>query len=704
MKKYQGVAITDGKNRKDHILPLRTLLKGYHDSRNTLIPINLGHDRTKPIGYTLLTGLYMEPGKAYITNTSEIMETKEEYEKLRQFLNAYDYEKFCKNHEKELDELKKRLGGVLSNKFSVAPVSQAVAIKDKDIIYRLFPDWIESIKDGLVDLRELESVYIRNNEDSKGVLVPGVYHKEGYLLFAHPFFRRNLSLLNTTNEEFFCCFEKMRDIQSLEIRVAIDMDMIGLIGTEHLELEYQYIRGPYFNDDLSFIPEGVTCYENEYYDNVFSNLVSTQFYWHIQDGKRTFECEEICDRENITCDNKQIQLWGCRYVHSMINPCTGLPTHLDGSIRIYNDEQILRRLESNNDISKYGKESKYIKLWRIDNDFSISIWKELISSFYRENTLIGEYFGGIDKKYDQIKNNKENKSIAKKKNPFEHIEFKEGDGVRIYFRYTNIFAVSKDYDVEIEDLFTSYNGKEIKLLDIDTVTFLKYLKRKGLRLNISSASVIAFEDMIVNFPTFCCNDSSTVDSVILSLKDLCEAWIKMQDDRLISFGIKVNLQDEAGCLSFAGHVNDVFRLLESITKLADMAFEDWLLNIYQKNNSFKLGNDYPDKFSLIYGNRVYFKRLIIPPDKIRVAQVKDGCLSIQLNMSKAEEEEFVRHKIVATPFFKINKDRCSECGCDYNICPCVKFIDENVFDEVVSADFGGCILTNRSAFNTTECK
>lgn len=37
---------------------------------------------------------------------------------------------------------------------------------------------------------------------------------------------------------------------------------------------------------LDCIPEGVTCHENEHYDNVFSNLLSTQFYWHIQDGKR----------------------------------------------------------------------------------------------------------------------------------------------------------------------------------------------------------------------------------------------------------------------------------------------------------------------------------------------------------------------------------------------------------------------------------
>ncbi len=96
-------------------------------------------------------------------------------------------------------------------------------------------------------------------------------------------------------------------------------------------------------------------------------------------------------------------LWGCRYVHSMLNPSTGLPTHLDGAIRLYNEENILERIDKKNDISKCGKNSKYIKLWRIDNDFSVSLWKELISSFYRENSLIGQYFGGIDEKYEQIK-------------------------------------------------------------------------------------------------------------------------------------------------------------------------------------------------------------------------------------------------------------------------------------------------------------
>ncbi len=32
MEVCKGVAITDGKNRKNHIIPLNTLMKAYHDS------------------------------------------------------------------------------------------------------------------------------------------------------------------------------------------------------------------------------------------------------------------------------------------------------------------------------------------------------------------------------------------------------------------------------------------------------------------------------------------------------------------------------------------------------------------------------------------------------------------------------------------------------------------------------------------------
>ena len=82
-----------------------------------------------------------------------------------------------------------------------------------------------------------------------------------------------------------------------------------------------------------------------------------------------------------------------------------------------------------NDISKCGKNSKYIKLWRIDNDFSVSLWKELISSFYRENSLIGQYFGGIDEKYEQIKKESaQRNSIVDRSNKFIPVDLNKGDG------------------------------------------------------------------------------------------------------------------------------------------------------------------------------------------------------------------------------------------------------------------------------------
>lgn len=702
MESYQGVAITDGVNRKNHILTLSAIIKAYRDSWNNVLPMNLGHDRTKPIGYAMLTGIYMEPGKAYVTNELTIMETAEEHEKMRKMIKAYDNKIFCEEHKKELDTLVEKLGDMLSDKFRVAPVGQAVAIRDKDIVYRLFPEWSETIKDGLVDMRNLEPVYTKNENGEKGFLVPGVYHKEGYLLFAHQFFRRSLSILNSTNEEFFNSFEKMRDVPAVELQLALDMDMIGLLGTEHPEIEYQYIRGPHFNDDLACIPEGVTCHENEHYDNLFSNLLSTQFYWHIQDGKRTFECEELCDRENVSFDDGQTMLWGCRYVHSMINPSTGLPTHLDGAIRIYNDEQILERIDSKADISKYGKNSEYIKLWRIDNDFSVPMWKELISSFYRENALIGEYFGGVDEKYDQIKKeSNEHNSVVKRPNDFAHIELTEGDGARIYFKYTNKFDITEDRDIEIynKNSFIVQGGKKVKILDADTVTLLKYLKRKGLNLRMPFISLIAFNDMIFNFPTLRCKNSHVADIVITAIKELCQAWVRAQDDRLISFGLMVNLAEESCHISFAGHVNDFVKLFNAIPKLSDTSFEEWVETVYQENNKFKEGGGYPDKFRLIHGDVVCFKRLIVHPDKISKMWVEDGSMYAQFNMTKEEKDELLQHKIISAPFYKIHEDRCKKCGSDYTQCACVKFIDKDVSDELVKADLLGLIWTNRNAFN-----
>ena len=698
---YQGVAMTDGLNRKNHFFPFSTVVKSYHDVWNKPMPMNLGHDRSKPIGFTKLSGIYIEPGKAYVANEACTTENKEEMEQLKPLIKAYDQKMFCTEHKEEIDRLFGMLGDYKTDNTKVAPIGQAVAVIDENIVLKVFPDLVEHINDGLIDLRLLEPVYEKNDSGENVFLVPGVYKRNEYLLFAHHYFRRSLSILNTTNEEFFNAFEELRSDSKVELKICLDLDMIGLVGTERIEFEYQYLRGPHFNDDLANIPEGVTCYENEHYDNVFSNITGTQFYWHPQDVENAFQCEELCDRENITFDNGTTWLWGCRYVHSMINRDTGNPNHLDGAIRIYTDEQILERLDAKTDIKKYGKNAEYKKLWRIDNDFSVSKWKELISTFYRDNQLIGEYFGGVDEKYDRvIRESNEHNQVLEKPDEFIPVDLQENDGIRMFFRYTDKFEIPEGRDIQIinKDEFIYQDGRKEKIIESETITLLKLLKRKGLSVRIPFTTMVDFGDMVYNFPTLACKNISIIDSIIEAINELCQAWHRSGDNRLIAFGIALNFSDDASQLSFAGHVSDFVKLFNECPTPSSMSWLEWVDMLYQANNTFKEAENNPNKFLLIHGDMLCFERKIIPPEQVTEIEKKGNDVYATFLLKKEQFMHIKEKRITGAPFFRVKRTICNKCNQNYIMCDCVKFIDPDVSDELRDAEKWGMIWTNRSAF------
>lgn len=160
----------------------------------------------------------------------------------------------------------------------------------------------------------------------------------------------------------------------------------------------------------------------------------------------------------------------------------------------------------------------------------------------------------------------------------------------------------------------------------------------------------------------------------------------------------VNLATEAVHISFASHVNDLFKLLGSLPKLSDVTFEEWIETIYKQNNKYRVAEDQPNKFQLIHGDVLCFKRLIVDPTKIKKIWMEDEIVHAQLNITKAEGEELLQHKITCAPFYRIIEDKCSKCGKDYAQCSCLKFIDDDVSDEVVKADLLGLIWTNRNAY------
>lgn len=224
----------------------------------------------------------------------------------------------------------------------------------KRIALRFFPELEELCDDDvLVEFSNLEPV------------LPGVYKRDNFLLFASTFFRRNCCLGNSLNIDFLRSFQALSsELPNLRLKIHLDFDLIGFVGTEKEEFEYSYWWGPKFTDDIENIPKGVTHYINDNYDNLFSNLAVTKFGWYYQDNQKTLEIEEVVDKTNILEENQS--LIGCRYIHSFISNNSHLPVHLDGVIRAYTEDKMILRLET--PLNKTNRDTRYTKLWRIDGN------------------------------------------------------------------------------------------------------------------------------------------------------------------------------------------------------------------------------------------------------------------------------------------------------------------------------------------------
>jgi len=231
-------------------------------------------------------------------------------------------------------------------------------------------------KSGLVPLRALKPVG------------PGVFEVAGgIVLFAHRLFRREGSRHNTLNVELLDSLQQLaRSDKIHNLAVRLDPDMVGLAGDIARSVERVYWRGPRFNNDLTSIPLGVTVHGPPPDEDGY--LVSkTEFWWQSRDGQRIFECEEVRDRPASWSDER----WPCRYAHSILDESSGVIEHLDGAVRLWDDEGMVTRCDIS--LPKVGRDSDYYKLWRLDGEINLGAWKELIYLHFRGNPALGEYFG-----------------------------------------------------------------------------------------------------------------------------------------------------------------------------------------------------------------------------------------------------------------------------------------------------------------------
>lgn len=82
MTTFNGIAVTDEINRYNQKFTLNAMYQSYTQQWSELLPCGINHNSEKDIGISKLTGIYIEPGKAYMTNSVSFADSKEEGEKI----------------------------------------------------------------------------------------------------------------------------------------------------------------------------------------------------------------------------------------------------------------------------------------------------------------------------------------------------------------------------------------------------------------------------------------------------------------------------------------------------------------------------------------------------------------------------------------------------------------------------------------------
>lgn len=683
--------MTDGISRNNTKCTIGALINGYIDAWSHGLPMYFNHDRTKFFGWTSLLSLYFEPNLAKLTNISLFPENDRERQQIENRMWAFQIEQYKEqelNFSNLIDKIKDHISGSYKKY-----LNGCVCIYDKDIIKRVIPSITEELdEDGLIETSKLKDLML------------GVYEKEGFTLFAHQYFRRGLSRFNVLNEPFFEVFSSISKLENVNAKIAIDFDVIGLPNTLHRTMEFQYWWGPKFSDAFSDIEYGVTLHKNENYDSFLNPILQTEFWWYKQDNRKTFECEEIIDVSNIDSES---EMYGCRFVHSMIDNQSDIPVHLDGAIRAYTEEKMLIRLEQK--ISETERDTEYTKLWRLDGNIPPAVWKELITHYYRDNKLIGEYFNGKDEQEIEKPTTMINDEINPVKRCVPY-SLNKGDGLRFSIRYKERETSTSEYDILVRtNQVLIKSGSWSKYIDAEATTLFKLIKQRNINIRepLNSVKRISFNDTVIDFPLLLCRGKAAAQNaniVLECINTLCNAWILKGNDTIISFSIEIEYEDNNVLFSYAGHVKDVVAWLKNKNSIFPTSTERigiWCESFAQFLYLYPISNDQPETFELLNEDgTLYFKRVFIESDMIKNTEVDGKGLLATIAISKDDKallEALSSNNLTVAAAFHVKHSTCSHCSKEYRDCNCIKFVNDDVYETLNDIEGVGLYWTNRKA-------
>ena len=697
MHRYLAVLNGDNINRYGYRFTIGALEGTLFENATIGVPSLLGHDSHKPIGWNYPFGLYFEPKITKLIGEFIIAETDDDQETIE---NAYqnnllqrNYEA-CKPYLSEFTVLlkldKERKGIFMYN--------GCVSYQDKGLLFKHYPNFKDTLdKNGLTYLDELLAKF--------DYLGQGIFKDKNseLTIFAHQYFRRNLSRHNNFHSYFLDDFIKLNPKSDVNLRIALDRDMIGFAPTFKEQMELEYWWGPKYNDNIDEIPLGVTHYESDERQKLFTGISGTQFWWKRDKEGMTLELEELREKPSL---GVSIERYGCRYIHSIYNSNHSDFMHFDGAIRMYDEESILNRWEQ--PINQAGKGTEYTKLFRVDGKLGLSDWKALSTNYFQDNTLLYEYFG-LKHQYEEIRkelSEVDYKSIVDTLVPYR---LDKDIGLKILVSYhtpTEIpenrhrIIINPDVIVRIED--------KLDVIEFDMLEVKKAIERLGGELIIPEQySYIKSNDFYSNYPTILHSNNNLEENLSITLKAYLILFdaISKRLDKDLSFTLAWPHFEKEVRLSIYGNIKEVIKWLKinQNIPLQREAFRLWLeqQNIWlSKNYNYQENN--PDLFSLVKNDGViYIKRNSINPEWITDLREDEKGLKYELQIPKGNEdlyEAIQQEKIFPSFSSIITKVKCGKTNEDYFKSQTSKFLDDDVFVIIEKASLAGAFWTDKQYY------
>jgi hypothetical protein len=687
MKELLTVTNSTNVNRNGSMFTVGALVSGLDQCWDTGLPCFLGHDHHRLVGWIVPLSVHLQPRLARLTAVTQMPETPAEEDAVRRAFIASASKKIAETLKPVRSELRSKLDSYLRGEVEEAAPNCAAFIQD-GLARRTFSKVFEGEdKDGLVSIRALKPIS------------PGVFAIDGLLLFAHPFLRRSLSRFNTLNTQFLSQLNGLVRQNDLDVRVALDSDMVGLARTHHEYEELQYWFGPHFNNDISTIPLGVTRHEASDEDRFFAAVSRTEFWWYDQGDARTFECEEL---QNIPSCGVGNGKYGCRFVHSIASSDQKTFQHADGAIRLYDEAAMIQRLDV--DLKIAGRKTEYTKLWRVDGRMPVATWKRLISDYYRGNTLIGEYLGGKDKTLDEHREAARHEPPPSSISDYIPSQMMAEDGVNVSVSYHPKVPESTSGRVVMSFDILSNDSVRYHYVESDSFEVVKLLKRAGYSVELEDDLVrVLFEDRVLNLPLFAhtgCESVKAANETLSVVASLFRRMVELEVEKLVSVSIGVNYEEHAVFYSFAGRAGQLVEWLlrpeaQLPQKIADVPC--WCACVSAGISQRFQNKTVRDNLwqTLKATGILKFDRRILHPDKYETLVRVTGA-RIRAEIPREDKHIFNSQKLALGRVAVIRNSECTKCGKVYDECLHSKYFDDDVVHRITSLELLGVFWSEQT--------